>query len=148
MAAKRTDREKMDALIEALGDSVFEADDAEIIEELRESGVDPDKEAARLRGMMLGTVNAFRQQALKTARAAYDQRVEQMSVKTYSIPATPQERRTLFALVAQQPQYAQFVTAQYRDLKDLTDDDIKTCLEDLDELGILRRLQHGESDGE
>ena len=47
MANNRTDQEKLDALIDALGDSVLEASDEDLREELRMSGVDPDAEAAR-----------------------------------------------------------------------------------------------------
>jgi len=45
MANNRTDKEKLDALIDALGDSVLEASDEDLLEELRMNGVDPDAEA-------------------------------------------------------------------------------------------------------
>jgi len=53
MPNKRTDKEKLDALIDALGDSVLEASDEEILEELRISGIDTDTEIPRLKAMML-----------------------------------------------------------------------------------------------
>lgn len=148
MSNKRNDEEKLDALIDALGDSVLEASDEEILEELRMSGVDPDAEAARLKAMMLGTVKAFRQRALEAARAAYSRQIEQMEKKPHPIPKTPTERRKLFSFLAQQPQFAEFVTAQYRNLEDLTDNDIETYLEDLAELGILEKLNRDKTDGE
>lgn len=148
MSSKRTDAEKLDALIDALGDSVLEASDEEILEELRMSGVDPDAEAARLKAIMLGTVKAFRQRALEAARAAYSRQIEQMEKKPYPIPKTPTERRKLFSFFAQQPQFAEFVTAQYRNLEDLTDNDIETYLEDLADLGILEKLNRDKTDGE
>ena len=60
--------------------------------------------------------------------------------KKYPIPESRQAQRSLFSFVLQQPQYACLVTAQYRDLKDLSDEDIETCLEDLAELGILDEM--------
>jgi predicted phosphoribosyltransferase len=51
-------------------------------------------------------------------------------------------------LFTQQPQFAEFVTAQYRDLENLTDNDIETYLEDLAELGILEKLDRDKTNGE
>ncbi|MGA8644183.1 hypothetical protein [Candidatus Binatus sp.] len=148
MANNRTDQEKLDALIDALDDSILEASDEDLLEELRMRGVDPDAEAARLKTMMLGTVKAFRQRALEAARAAYSSQIKKMEKKPYSLPKTPKERRQLFSLFTQQPQFAEFVTAQYRDLENLTDNDIETYLEDLAELGILEKLDRDKTNGE
>lgn len=148
MSHKKTDEEKLAALIDALGDSVLEASDDEIVEELRLSGIEPNAEAARQKAMMLATVKAFRQRALETARAGYSRRIEQLERKPYAIPKTAAARRKLFSLFTQQPQFAEFVTAQYRDLENLTDNDIETYLQDLAELGILQKLDRDETDGE
>jgi len=143
----RTATQKLDALADALAESIADASDKEIIEELHLSGVDPDTEAARMKAMMLATVKVFRQRALASARAGYCRQIESMERKSYPIPGTPAERRQLFALVAQRPQFTQFVTAQYRDLDVLTDNDIETYLEDLAELGILEDLRRDDTNG-
>lgn len=147
MAEKRTDREKLDALIDALGNSVLEESDDEILEEIRAEGVDMRAESERMKTMMLATVKAFRQRALDAARAAYKSQIEQMQGKRYSIPKTAPERRRLFALFTQQPQFAEFVTVQHRNLEDVTDNDIETYLEDLAELGILEKLDPNKTNG-
>ena len=148
MSNKKTDEEKLAAVIDALGDSVLNASDEEILEDLRIAGIDPVAEAARLKSMMLDTVKAFRQRPLQAARVAYSRQIEQMERKRYAIPKTPTERRELFSLVIRQPEFAQFVTAQYRDLEKLTDNDIETYLQDLAELGILQEPVDGKTDGE
>ena len=149
MASKdRTDEQRLEALTDALADSILEESDAEVIEELRLTGIDPDAEAARTKAMMLATVKAFRQRALNAARAAYSHQIEGMERKSYAIPETPAARRRLFSIFIQRPQFTQFVTAQYRDLDKLTDNDIESYLEDLAELGILEKLQRDETDGE
>ena len=147
MSNQKTDEAKLEALIDALGDSVLEASDDEILDELRMSGVDPETEAVRLKTMMLSTVKAFRQRALEASRAAYEHQIKQMDKKEYPIPLTAAECRKMFALFVQQPQFTEFVTAQYRDLEDLTDADIKSYLEDLAELGILDQLDCDETNG-
>lgn len=55
----KTDKEKIDAFVEALGNSIAEASDEEILGDLREAGLDPDAEACRLKSMMLDTVKKF-----------------------------------------------------------------------------------------
>ena len=49
----------MESLFDALSDSVLEASDDEILDDLRMSGVDPETEAVRLKTMTLGTVKKF-----------------------------------------------------------------------------------------
>lgn len=147
MADKKTVSEKLDALIDALGNSVLEESDDEILEEMRAEGVDMRVESARMKAMMLATVKTFRQRALDSARAAYKSQIEQMESKRYSIPKTAPKRRKLFALFTQQPQFAEFVTAHYRNLEDVTDNDIETYLEDLAELGILEKLDPNKTNG-
>ena len=146
MANKKTESERLEAMFDALGESICNESDEEILEDLRQEGIDPEAEAARLRTMMLDTVKAFQQRRLIVAREGYRRRVEQLEKRKYPIPESAQERRSLFSFVLQQPQRARLVTAQYRELKDLTDDDIKTYLEDLAELGILDELN--QTDGE
>lgn len=147
MPNKRTNEEKLDALIEALGDSILEASDEEILEELRLSGIDMNAEAARLKAMLMRTVTAFRKRPLEVARAAYNLQLEHLEKKPYRIPETTTERRKLFSLFTQRPQFAEFVTAQYRNIKELTDNDIESYLEDLADLGILDQFSDDKKDG-
>ena len=140
MANKRTSSERLEAMFEALAESICNAGDGELLEDLRQEGVDPEAEANRLKGMMLDTLKAFQQRRLVSAQKGYRRRVEQLEKKKHPIPGNRQAQRSLFSLVLQQPRYAGLVTAQYRDLKDLSEEDIETCLEDLAELGILDEM--------
>ena len=140
MANKKTESERLEAMFDALAESICNESDDELLEDLRQEGVDPETEANRLKDMMLDTLKAFQQRGLVSAQKGYRRRVEQLEKKKYPIPEGRQERGSLFSLILQQPQYAGLVTAQYRDLKDLSDEDIETCLEDLAELGILDEM--------
>ena len=146
MANKKTESERLEVMFDALGESICNESDEEILDDIKQEGIDPEAEAARLRTMMLDTVKAFQQRRLIAAREGYRHRVEQLEKRKYPIPESAQERRSLFSFVLQQPQYASLVTAQYRELQDQTDDDIKTYLEDLAELGVLDELN--QADGE
>jgi hypothetical protein len=148
MSNKRTDQERFDALADALGESILQERDEEALEELRMSGINPDAEAIRVKTLILARVKAYQQRRLRAAREGYDQQIEKLEQKTYLIPKTPGERRDLFSLILRRPQYAGYVTAQFRDLESLTDNDIKSQLEDLAELGILAQLDNGKTDGQ
>ena len=140
MANKKTNSERLGAMVDALAESICNESDDELLEDLRQEGVDPEAEANRLKDMMLDTLKAFQQRGLVSAQEGYRRRVEQLEKKKYPIPENRQAQRSLFSFVLQQPQYAGLVTAQYRDLKDLSDEDLETCLEDLAELGILDEM--------
>ena len=140
MANKKTNSERLEAMVDALAESICNESDDELLEDLRQEGVDPEAEANRLKDMMLDTLKAFQQRGLVSAQEGYRRRVEQLEKKKYPIPENRQAQRSLFSFVLQQPQYAGLVTAQYRDLKDLSDEDLETCLEDLAELGILDEM--------
>ena len=140
MANKKTNSERLEAMFDALAESICNESDDELLEDLRQEGVDPEAEANRLKDMMLDTLKAFRQRGLVSAQEGYRRRVEQLEKKKYPIPENRLAQRSLFSFVLQQPQYAGLVTAQYRDLKDLSDEDLETCLEDLAELGILDEM--------
>ena len=140
MDNKKTNSERLEAMFDALAESICNESDGELLEDLRQEGVDPEAEANRLKDMMLDTLKAFQQRGLVSAQEGYRRRVEQLEKKKYPIPESRQAQRSLLSFVLQQPQYAGLVTAQYRDLKDLSDEDIETCLEDLAELGILDEM--------
>ena len=140
MANKKTNSERLETMFDALAESICNESDDELLEDLRQEGVDPEAEANRLKDMMLDTLKAFQQRGLVSAQEGYRRRVEQLEKKKYPIPENRQAQRSLFSFVLQQPQYAGLVTAQYRDLKDLSDEDLETCLEDLAELGILDEM--------
>ncbi len=147
MSNNRAEGEKLAALHDALVDSLVQATDAEVLEELVLLGFDPTTEASRVKGLMLGAVQSYQQTALRDARAAYDA-LSQRAVQPSQIPNTPTERRNLFSLVlAKQPQYAELFTAQNRGFTDLTDGDIESYLEDLAELGVLEKVKVGAEDG-
>ena len=146
MANKKTQSEKLEAMFDALGESVCNEGADAILEDLRQESVHPEAEATRLKTIMLDTLKAFQQRGLVAAREGYRLRVEQLEKNKYPIPESQEERRSLFSFVLQQPQYAGLITAQYRDLKDLSDEDIETYLEDLAELGILDELGKTDDD--
>lgn len=135
------DARRLAALIAHLDEADATASDDEILADARAVGIDPKNDAVRLKSVMLSAVKRFQQRALHAAKAGYAMEVEAIQAQTRRIPTTTSERRQLFELVvAKQPQYAEMYTTQHRELKDLTDADIESYLEDLDALGVLKDL--------
>ena len=78
MPNKKTESERLEVMFDALGESICNESDEEILDDIRQEGIDPEAEAARLRTMMLDTVKAFQQRRLIAAREGYRHRVEQL----------------------------------------------------------------------
>ena len=59
MANKKTNSERLEAMFDALAESICNESDDELLEDLRQEGVDPEAEVNRLKDMMLDTLKAF-----------------------------------------------------------------------------------------
>jgi hypothetical protein len=141
MSTKRDDERLLGLIVNALDDATEQASDEEILQDAKLAGIDTAAQASRAKRMLLDVVTQHQKRALRMAQAGYRQEVQTLSAATYNLPHSPEERRRLFELVvAKQPQYAQMYTTQHRDLKDLTDADVESYLEDLAALGILNDL--------
>lgn len=130
--------EELDAIMNALAESVVEASDEEILEEVRLQGEDPKEAAGRVRNVLLDTVKIYKQKRLREAQEQYDSHIAAMRNKTYRLPASAMERRTLFGLaLSRQPAVRSALTAQYREFTSLTDNDVESYLKQFQELGLL-----------
>ena len=141
MSTKRDDEKLLELIVNAFDDATEQASDEEILHDAKLAGIDTTAQAGRAKRMLLDVVTQHQKRALRVAQAGYRQEVQVLSTATYALPPSPEGRRRLFELVvAKQPQYAQMYTTQHRDLKDLTDADVESYLEDLAALGILNDL--------
>lgn len=130
-------REVMNALAEA----VAETSDEEILAEAQEAGLDLEAEAESVRAVLRRSIEKFKKRKLEQARRDYELAVSALFTKTYSLPETPQERRSLLTnILAAQPQMQGMLTVQFRELDQLSDDDIESSLRKLAELGMLDDL--------
>src|SRR5574337_1533865 len=113
---KRHYEEELRAILYALADSVAEMSDAEIVAEVREGGNDPKASADRVRSVLLNAAKAYQQRKLREAQTQYERRIAVMQERKYSLPSSPEARRSLLADVfARKPELQPVLTAQYRD---------------------------------
>lgn len=131
-------QDELRALRNGLADSVLSASDAELIDEVRDEGLDPDAVAEETRALLLKTVKDFKQRALVAAREQHRQKAARLTAQRYQLPASPEERRQLLdAVIAQHQQMGRMLIAQHRDFKELTDDDVESWLQQFGALGLL-----------
>ncbi len=139
------DEKKLERIVGAAVEAVVESSEEEIEAEIRASGLDPDVVAGEVQDLLRGAVEKHRgQERLRRSRIEYEARITKRSADEISLPSTPQARRQLLAQVFRaQPQTAGMLTMQFRDLEDLPDEDVASCLRQLAELGALADLSSG-----
>jgi hypothetical protein len=134
----RKDEEELAHLFEALAESVLESSDAELLNEIRAEGQDPDAVAQRGSQLIQAAIKAAAERKRREARQAYEASVASLKAGKYKIPAGIVEQRTLLGSVfGQNPDVGRVLTLQHRALKTLSDADVKGYLAKLGELGFL-----------
>lgn len=134
-------RGELREVMNALADAVAEASDEEILAEAQETGLDLEAEAESVRVVLRRSVEKFKKRKLEQARRDYELAASALFSKKYSLPKTPRERRSLLTnVLATQPQIQGMLTVQFRELDQLSDEDIESSLKKLAELGILDGL--------
>jgi hypothetical protein len=135
---QRNADEELWNLMTVLADSVLDASDDEILEETeRAEGIADDTRALLLEG-----VRTMRQERRQRARDEYEESVSSMSMQeTGRIPkAVTEQRALLFQIMSERPQVSAALTAQFRDFRELSDEDVLSYLRQLQELGVMDEL--------
>jgi hypothetical protein len=142
MSSKNRHDLHIQALVNAIALSVAEASDEEILEDARAAGVDLKENAEKLKQMLSETAKRFQKRKFIAAQQHYKTEVERIQHKSVHLPDSPAERRAVLQLVAaQHAQGAMALTAHGRDLESLSDSDVTSLLEELDELGLLSDIK-------
>jgi hypothetical protein len=143
MAGKeRSHTEKLDKILDFLGDHIRSAPEDELVEAAREEGRDPGEENTRLKGLLLEKLKSHQQKKLAEAREGYERELASMSEGDCNLPDTPEERRALFmATLAQVSQLQSAFTMQHRDLSEFSDEDIVANLKKFHQLGLLPKAR-------
>jgi hypothetical protein len=115
---------------------LLSASDEEILRENPEAGLDADAIALSLRSSMLKTVNKFRRRRLEFAQNSLMKAPESPRLPASVYSATPQQR---LALLRSTLQKQPGMTAQFRQLETMTDEDVLSALEDL---ALLQKLSN------
>jgi hypothetical protein len=132
---KNSGREALDRLADFLVEDVLSASDTDILAELKEEGIDPESDAACMRTLFERTVLEANKRRLQAARAAVQ------AGKSAQRPANAlfdiQEARRRLRSVLEQKGMPQRLTMAARKESELSDADVLSMAQDLDELGLL-----------
>lgn len=133
MANSKSHEEQLRLVMDALAESVLEMTDSDAEAEFR---ADP---APRTKGIFQAAAKRHAQTKLRAAQAQYEQASKSVKERDFAIPATAAERRSLLDafLASYQASGMTGLTAQFRDLKSVSDADVESTLRQLDALGAL-----------
>lgn len=138
----RNYKQELKAIMDALAESVIDSSDEEILEEVREDGLQPEAIAKQVNETLLSSVKKYRKRNLLKAREKYQDSVSKIQTEKSELPSTPEERRSLLSYIFNfKPYILQMVTAQFRDFNELSDADVESLLNQLQKLGVLKDLK-------
>jgi hypothetical protein len=131
--------EQLMLVMNMLGDSVAEAPESEVLEEVRHGQENLLDEGNEVRAILGNACRDYLQRKLREARQAYEAALSQLQQTEYDLPSTTSERRILlYSVLTRRPDFeAVVMTTQFRDFKNLTDDDVLSLLKQLKELRLL-----------
>ncbi len=135
---RRSHTERLEKLLDYLGDHIRSAPGDELIETAREQGCDPGEGNTRLKGFLLKVFKSHQQKKLAEAKEGYKRELASISEGHFDLPKTKEGRRSLFiAALAQASQLQPAFTLQHRELSEFSDEDIESNLKKLAQLGLL-----------
>ncbi len=124
-------------IMEGLAESLLEESDEEVLEEARLSGRDPETIAEGVRGVIKRALEGHGRRIREQAALEYREQVEALSTRQYELPLSRNGRLDLLAAAMRATPDLGGLTVAYRDFKKLPDEDLRTLLEKLAELGLL-----------
>jgi hypothetical protein len=131
-----------------LAEAVEQASPEDLLAEAKAAGQDTERIAAEVKNTLLESVLGFEQRKLHAARSAYRARSSTARhTRRFAMPATPAERLRMLTDAATNDTRVARVTSKYRDLKELSDEDVQSALEDLMELGAFDDVGEQSNDG-
>jgi hypothetical protein len=144
-----TNRSKMDleTLFDNLAEAVEHAPPEDLLAEAKVAGQDTERIEANVKNTLLDAVRNFEQRKLHAARHAYRERSTELSRKRFALPDSAVERRKMLIEAAATNQRVARVTAKFRDLRELSDEDVRSALEDLMDLGAFDQSAELYDDG-
>jgi hypothetical protein len=138
MNRPKSDTEKLNSLLDALEESILKTSGAEIIEEIRQEGKDPEAAANDVQQLIAAQIKQHRRKKLREAQEGYQKAAAASSRRPVAIPDSPAERRLLVASVlSRRPDVPTEITVSWREGRYASDDDVASLLEDLADLGFL-----------
>lgn len=140
MAQERPSNEqKLSNFLSALTERTMTMPEEAFEAELREEGIDP-AELTRSANRVFDRVSKdYRLGELHAARARYERHVAEYRAAARTLPGTPETRRVALRAILTSHSTAALgqITAQFRDLTEMSDEDVDSCYRQLLLLGVI-----------
>lgn len=129
----RNYEEEVARIEDELSESTLYMTDEEIVEEMREEGIDPDQVNDRVKDILRETTKHYRQRSLMKAQGLYDNHVAELRLVKGDLPESLDEQRRMIGVVlASNSQFSGgLLTAHFRDFDNLADEDVESYLRQL-----------------
>lgn len=138
-------RERMRNLIDAVTETLLSASDEEVLDDIREEGHDPAQVAQEAKSVYLAALQLRNRERLRAARQNLEKtrgKVAKQSSRAV-LPEDPEEQRLLLARLLGRPDLPREVTMAFRERSaSLSDDEVRSILQDLAELGLVNDSGH------
>ncbi len=147
MAADDRDHElEHERILDGIVESILEAPEAELDDDLRAAGDDPDAAADRLRARLASTVERRRFSRRARAKVRIQQQVHLIGAQPLKLPESEQQRlRLLGAAIRRRPELEEMLRAKLGDLPSLSAEEVEEHLRQLAEMGELEGVAEGEN---
>ena len=131
---------RLQILLDIATESLLEASDKEILEEIRDAGCDHELLVQEARSAFARALQVHGQRHLQAAREGlqHQRRANTGRERRQRIPVDPATRRMLLDQILARDDLPHAMTMAFREGgKDLPDDEVLSALEDLADLGFL-----------
>ena len=126
------------SLFAALADNVESVSDEELLAEVRDDGCNPEEVGHEMRVFIENTVKAFKQRALIAAKEQHQREKARLTGAALRVPPGAGERLQLLnTIIARQQQAGRMLTAQNREFREMTDEDVESWLQQFAALGLV-----------
>lgn len=138
MKKKKPNSDLLDALLDAASDAVMASSDAEILAESKQEYPDPAARVKELRAMAAERIIASKKQRLSLARKALDAAQSQVQGLTKAL-TSEEMRARIQRLLPGSSSAGDWLTLAFRKGEDMSDADMQSLLEDLEDLARLNK---------
>lgn len=120
-----------DAMYDALIDDIMSLDEESLRRECAEDGESLDEAALRARGSLMGALDAQKAAVRKNLATLREQKIAKMKSLQFAFPDTPEERLALLRGKLAANTNAERMTAQFRNIESMSDDEVISALRQL-----------------
>ena len=137
MKHQRTEVEKLQAVLDVLEEAIIETSSEELRYEIESTGSSADEIIASVTADINAAVSRYRRKALHAARKGYQEAVADVgSGSEMSSKDSTGARKLLQKILKKNANLSSPLTLAAREGKELSDEDLRTLLQDLADLGL------------